>query len=102
MGEQAKSRLIVYGHSYCGQARGLQRVLTEQNIDFEWRDVREGPAEYQDELKKYAKGNLSVPTVVFPDGSVLVEPNAQAVLERLQAKPAAEQSQGLLSRFFKR
>ena len=90
--EQPERPLIVYGHKYCGQARLLVTELDEKKIPYEWRDVRNGDPVFQEELKKLAHGYLSVPTVVFPDGSVLIEPWPKAVLERLkQHEPNAIQ-----------
>lgn len=75
--------LIVYGHEYCPQARILVRVLAKQQIDHEWRDVVRGQPHFKDELKNLANGHLSVPTVIFPDGTVLVEPWPNQVLNQL-------------------
>ena len=76
-------KLIVYGHDYCGQAQMLARMLDEHEIDHEWRDVAQGDPAYQDELRELANGNLSVPTVIFPDGTVMVEPWPNQVLDYL-------------------
>jgi mycoredoxin len=78
--------LIVYGHNYCGQSRLLTSELDEKKIAYEWRDVRSGDPVFQDELRKLARGNLSVPTVVFPDGSVLIEPWPKEVLDHLKPR----------------
>lgn len=76
-------RLVVYGHDYCGQARMLADALKKHAIEHEWRDIRTGDPAYKDELRELARGYLSVPTVVFPDGTVMVEPWPETVLEKL-------------------
>lgn len=76
-------RLIVYGRHSCGRSHWLYQELTENHIDFEWRDIVMGEPRYRDELKSLARGYLSVPTVIFPDGTVLVEPRPDQVLARL-------------------
>jgi len=76
-----KPKIIVYGHDLCGLARLLAEKLQQYEIDHEWRDVRKGNPEFKEELKKLASGFLSVPTVVFPDGNVLIEPRPDEVLE---------------------
>lgn len=78
--------LIIYGHRYCSQAKLLRESMDERQISYEWRDIREGDPKYQDELKALANDNLSVPTVVLPDGTVLIEPTVRQVLKML--KPA--------------
>ena len=81
------SRLIVYGHDYCGLSQMLAEALAEHHIDHEWRDVKNGEPRFQDELRKLARGYLSVPTVIFPDGTVMVEPRPNKVLEKLKSAP---------------
>jgi mycoredoxin len=82
--------LIVYGHDFCPLSRSVRRALNENHIAFEWRDVETGDPSYRDELKKLASGFVSVPTVIFPDGTVMVEPNSTAVLKKLAAEQPAE------------
>jgi mycoredoxin len=78
--------LIVYGHNFCAQAGMLSRALVNHEVDHEWRDIRNGDPAWQDELRALARGHLSVPTVVFPDGTVMVEPWPKQVLEKLGIK----------------
>jgi mycoredoxin len=79
-----KARLVVYGHNSCGLAHLLAKALAEHQIDHEWRDIDEGDPRFRDELRQLARGYLSVPTVIFPDGTVLVEPFPDEVLAKLQ------------------
>jgi len=50
---------------------------------FDWINIDEDLAgrEY---VVKVNKGNRSVPTILFPDGEVLVEPSNTALLEKLK------------------
>ena len=82
------ARLIVYGHNFCGLARMLADALAEHHIEHEWRDVRDGEPRFRDELRQLARGYLSVPTVIFPDGTVMVEPWPEDVLGKL--KPSSQ------------
>ncbi len=75
---------IVYGHEYCAEAIYLQSYLNRNGIDYEWRDIAEGDPRFKDELRLLARGYLSVPTVIFPDGEVMVEPDPKQVLARLK------------------
>ncbi len=75
-------KLIVYGHQYCADALYLDSYLDKNGIDYEWRDVVDGDPHFRQELRLLARGNLSVPTVVFPDGEVLVEPKPREVLAK--------------------
>jgi mycoredoxin len=81
MNEQAS--ITVYGTSWCPDCRRAQRVLDVSGVPYTYVNIEqdEEAAEY---VVQVNRGNRSVPTIVFPDGSVLVEPsNAQ-----LQAKLA--------------
>jgi len=80
-----QARLIVYGHHFCGLARMLADALAEHHVEHEWRDVMDGEPGFRDELRRLARGYLSVPTVVFPDGAVMVEPLPKDVLRKLNA-----------------
>ena len=80
-------KLIIYGHDYCGQARRLARTLNQKEIEYEWRDIHNGDPAWKEELRSLAKGYLSVPTVVFLDGKVMVEPWPEEVLDHLQNPP---------------
>lgn len=99
--QKTTQKLIVYGHDYCGQARQLVRVLNQKEIEYEWRDIRNGDPAWKEELLVLAKGFLSVPTVIFPDGKVMVEPWPDEVVARLKG----EEQRGVLEKvasFFKR
>lgn len=80
-----KTKLIVYGHEFCADAIYLQAYLNRAGIAFEWRNIAEGDPHFKEEFRLLARGCLSVPTVIFPDGEVLVEPNPKAVLARLKS-----------------
>jgi len=83
--EEAKT-IIIYGHRFCSQANILRETMDQYQISYEWRDIREGNPVFQDELKELADGNLSVPTVILPGGTVLIEPLPRQVIKLL--KPA--------------
>ncbi len=83
-GTKEEKPLIIYGHRYCSQANLLRESLDQKQIRYEWRDIREGDPIFQDELKSLARGNLSVPTVVLPTGTVLIEPLPRQVIKLLK------------------
>ena len=79
-------KIVVYGHGFCPQARLMAQALAKHQVSHEWRDIHGDNPAYQTELKRLAHGNLSVPTVVFADGSVLVEAWPNQVLKKLRLK----------------
>ncbi|NJN16921.1 MAG: mycoredoxin [Oscillochloris sp.] len=78
MSEQA---ILVYGTSWCPDCRRATRVLDQQGAAYHYINIEDDPqaAAYVVEVNK---GFQSVPTIVFPDGSILVEPSSR----ELQAK----------------
>jgi len=91
--------LIVYGHNHCPQAQLLVLALTKHQVEYEWRDIMEGDPQYQAELKKLANGCLSVPTIILPNGTVMVEPWPGSVLKKLGVKKESWPER-LLKRWF--
>jgi mycoredoxin len=73
--------IVMYGTSWCPDCRRAQRVLDQLGKPYTYINIEqdEAAATY---VMQVNQGSQSVPTIVFPDGSILVEPsNAQ-----LQAK----------------
>ena len=91
------TNLIIYGHDYCPQAQLLVAALSKYQVDYEWRDIMQGEPHFQDELRQLANGHLSVPTLIFPDGTVMVEPWPGKVLKKLGLK-----KEGLIDRLVKK
>jgi glutaredoxin len=83
-GENMSDRKIqMYGADWCGDCIRSKRQLTELGIEFIYLDV-----EHDDALRDAAvqiSGVKSIPVVVFPDSSYLVEPSNPAMIEKLSA-----------------
>ncbi|HSW57718.1 MAG TPA: mycoredoxin [Dehalococcoidales bacterium] len=66
--------IVVYGTQWCPDCVRAKQVLNKNRVNYTWIDI-EKDAAAADYVVKVNKGNRSVPTIVFPDGSVLVEPS---------------------------
>ena len=66
----------LYVTTWCGDCRMAKRWFDSHGIPYEYINIEQDPeaAEYVIQVNG---GMRSVPTIVFPDGSVLVEPNAR-------------------------
>ena len=84
---QVNQSMVVYGHSHCPLSRLMAKSLKKHKIDHEWRDVNQDQQGFADELRQLANGYLSVPTVIFPDGTVMVEPWPTQVLRKMDIEP---------------
>ena len=78
----ADSAIQVYGTSWCPDCTRSKQFLTDKNVAFEWFDVDE-----DEEKRLYVVevngGKQIVPTILFPDGSILVEPSNKQLAEKL-------------------
>jgi mycoredoxin len=73
---KAEKKVTMYATTWCGDCRFAKRWLDAHSIPYEYINIEhdEHAAEY---VMKVNGGARSVPTIVFPDGSVLVEPSAR-------------------------
>ena len=74
--------LTMYTTQWCAFCRRLKNQLARDGITMTEVDIERDPAaaEY---VMSVNGGNQTVPTVVFPDGSVLVNPSALQVKKRM-------------------
>ncbi|PVV82763.1 glutaredoxin domain-containing protein [Dehalogenimonas alkenigignens] len=64
----------LYGTSWCPHTRRSRGILDRNRIDYSWLDI-EADREACAFVERVNRGNRSVPTIVFPDGSIMVEPD---------------------------
>jgi mycoredoxin len=78
----ASSEIVMYGTPWCGDCRLAKRVLDQHKVAYRYIDI-----EQDDAARRYVvevnRGNQSVPTIVFGDGSVLVEPSAAVLRQKI-------------------
>ncbi|MFV9505566.1 MAG: mycoredoxin [Oscillochloridaceae bacterium umkhey_bin13] len=72
MSDQAE--IIMYGTSWCPDCRRAQRVLDLNQARYRYINIEQDEAAAE-RVVELNGGNRSVPTIVFPDGSILVEPS---------------------------
>ena len=80
-------QLIMYTTPWCGFCRNLKRQLARDGIELTEVDIEQDPAACEFVMSVNG-GNQTVPTVVFPDGTTLVNPSVAQVRERLAAVSA--------------
>lgn len=72
----------VYGTTWCPDCVRAKQVLAKHNVPFVWVDISQD-TDARVYVEKINHGNRSVPTIVFPDGSTLVEPSNKQLEEKL-------------------
>ncbi|MGC9030019.1 MAG: glutaredoxin domain-containing protein [Desulfomonilaceae bacterium] len=80
MGDAKK--LMVYGATWCPDARRSRKFLDDKGIAYRWIDIDEDPSA-KDYVKKVNKGKVIIPTILFEDGSTLVEPSNEELAKKL-------------------
>lgn len=77
------AKITVYSTRWCPDCIRARRVLTSAGIEYDEIDVSKD-AQAAEIVKSMNSGNRSVPTIVFPDGSLLVEPSANELAQKIE------------------
>jgi len=75
-------QLIMYTTSWCGYCRNLKKQLAREGIEISEVNIEHDQAA-ADYVMSVNGGNQTVPTLLFPDGTALVNPSAAQVRARL-------------------
>lgn len=78
------SLIKVYGTTWCGDTRRARKVLQDEGVEYKWIDISTDP-EAASYVESVNNGFRSVPTIVFPDGDILVEPPSSKLIEKLRS-----------------
>jgi mycoredoxin len=78
----AEAQIKVYGTTWCPDCIRAKRVLADHHTPYVWINIEENP-EAVAYVEKVNHGLRSVPTIVFPDGTVLVEPGNAELSQKL-------------------
>ena len=82
MGEDNLIRF--YGTAWCPDCLMARRVLDQAGVAYTLIDIDKDPAAAA-YVQEANRGFRSVPTIVFPDGSILVEPSRSQLKEKIAA-----------------
>ena len=75
----------VYGTKWCGDCRRALRVLDTHQALYAFIDIDKDPEGRQFVIETN-NGNRSVPTILFPDGNILVEPSSRELENQINAQ----------------
>jgi mycoredoxin len=76
------TQLVVIGSNWCGDCRRTRRLLDENHIPYQWIDI-EKDKQAEQLVLKINNGFRSIPTILFEDGSTLVEPSNTVLANKL-------------------
>jgi len=74
--------IIMYGTSWCYACKHARKIMDQYQIPYQWIDIDQNE-EGRRLVEKINHGLRSVPTILFPDGSILVEPDKAQLLQQL-------------------
>ena len=72
--------IVMYGADWCGDCRRAQRLLDGRGARYRYIDI-EHDTDARDEARRI--GGSSIPVIVMPNGSVLVEPTDPELAAKL-------------------
>jgi mycoredoxin len=78
----AEGKIKVYGTTWCGDSRRARQFFETNHIDYEWIDIEKDP-EAVKFVEETNHGYRSVPTIVFPDGTILTEPSIYTLNKKM-------------------
>jgi mycoredoxin len=74
--------IVVYGVDWCGDCLRTRRFLNNNKVNYTFINIDQN-TEAEQFVLVTNKGMRSVPTIVFDDGSILVEPRTSTLAEKL-------------------
>ncbi len=77
-----EKEIKIYATNWCGDCRIAKRWFDAHDIPYEYINIEEDDkaAEF---VVRVNRGMRSVPTIVFPDGSILVEPTTRELASKV-------------------
>ena len=75
-------QIVVYGTTWCPDCKRSKAFFGEQRIQYRWVDIEQDP-EATAYIEEINDGKRIVPTIVFPDGGLLVEPTNAELAAKL-------------------
>ncbi len=66
--------IVIYGTSWCPDTARAKQCFINNKVNFIWCDIEEDKQGCAF-VEKTNSGKRRVPTILFPDGSILVEPS---------------------------
>ena len=73
--------IVIYGTTWCGDCRRTRAFFDRNQIAYKFIDIDREP-QARAYVEKVNHGNRSVPTIVFPNGDLLVEPSTNVLFTR--------------------
>jgi mycoredoxin len=76
--------IVMYTTAWCVDCWRAKQVMDSMQVEYTEIDITQDP-EAADVVVRLNRGYRSVPTLIFPDGSVMTEPRTSALVQKLQS-----------------
>ncbi len=83
------TNIKLYGTNWCSDCKRSKKFLGEQRIHYDYINIEED-LEGQAFVQKVQNGGLTIPTIVFDDGSILIEPSNAELATKLGLETRAK------------
>lgn len=81
----------MYGANWCPDCRRAKAFFGEQRVHYDYIDIEQHP-EAVAEVERINNGMRIIPTILFPDGSLLIEPSDAELAAKLNLHLEASQT----------
>jgi glutaredoxin-like protein len=72
----------IYGTRWCGDCYRAKFLLKRKNIPYRWIDIDKDESA-RNLVLEINQGKTIVPTIILHDGSILIEPSTNELIEKL-------------------
>ena len=83
------ANVTVYGAPWCPDCKRSKQFLGEQRVPYNWVDIDQDE-EGRSYVQQANNGRQIIPTILFEDGSILVEPSNAELAAKLGISPKAK------------
>lgn len=76
-------KIKFYGADWCGDCKRSKAFLDQEGVSYEYINI-DKDSKAAEEVQRINNGNQSIPTIVFPNGKILVEPSDKELEKALR------------------
>ncbi|MFA5894795.1 MAG: glutaredoxin domain-containing protein [Candidatus Shapirobacteria bacterium] len=82
MDKNNNGKIVLYGATWCADCARSKAYLDSRGVEYEYINLEEDVTAAA-KVTEINHGMQSIPTIVFPDGNILVEPSDEQLGEEL-------------------
>lgn len=83
MNQTDNSAIVMYTTDWCADCWRAKQVMNSLKVSYTEVNITQDD-DAIDLVMRLNNGNRSVPTIIFPDGTVLTEPKMTVLMQKLQ------------------